>query len=167
MLHGGMTSEDEILKALKIVTGFLVKEAVSKEHERIRMELDNFAEARGFTTRLDKLPNGLRPDVLRLSGGAGSTLLFLGDAKVPENENPERFERLLRVSRYLDAFARYLGEKRIVGGFLAIATNSEDSATQWVMPLTEAAVERGLTTAGGDAPSFRVMQAGNAWVAIW
>jgi hypothetical protein len=78
-------ADDELLKALKIVTGFLVKEAISKEHERIRGELDQFADARGFKLKLSELPNGLRPDVLRVNMDAGKMYIFLGDAKVPEN----------------------------------------------------------------------------------
>jgi hypothetical protein len=159
--------DDEILKALKIITGFLVKEAVSKEHERIRAELDQFAQERGFKTRLDELPNGLRPDVLRVRTEGESTYLFLGDAKVPENENPGRLDTLLRISRYVDAFARYLGEKRIAGGYIAIATNSKESAEQWLEPLKGMARERGLTTSSGGEPSFRVVQTGGAWAAIW
>jgi hypothetical protein len=143
----------------------LLAEAPSAQHERIRGRLDDWAVLKGFPVTYQSL-SGLRPDVLR--GNAAKDLLFVGDAKVSANEGPGTWETLLRLSRYLEAFASMLRDGKRTGGIIAVATDDETMAREWAATLALLAGMEGLHQLGGAAPVFKVTDLGDGtWVTWW
>ncbi len=137
------------------------------EHERLKRELRAWAIAEGFDTEYDRLPSGSIPDVLR--GQKAGPFLFCGDAKDSANETIENSETLKRIGGYFDEFASLLGDDGgFKGGILAIATNSEEEADNWVGALNVLAKRAGMT-GNGKPPSFRVSETkpGETWVIWW
>lgn len=145
----------------------MLKEAsAGAEHERIRSDLDSWAQARNFPTSLNvSLPNGGRPDVLRFE--ATKKYLFIDDAKDSENETIRNPATMTRIAGYMIEFGNLIGEGDIQGGCFAIATNDVTEAQAWVDTLNLLATLQNLTDTAGS-PNFQVTQiAEKTWVAWW
>jgi hypothetical protein len=112
-----------------LAAAILKKVAVTEMHKRLQKTLDSFGANRGY-----EQPVTLRdcnPDVSRIHEERGSVFLFLGDAKVAENETPDNRETVSRISRYVRTFAEMLEAGDIKGGCIAIATDDEGAADEW------------------------------------
>ena len=86
----------------------------SRSHEVRRVLLQTIAEVAGYRLGLT-LPNGRRPDVLRLH--VNRPALFLGEAK--HTEGPSNVCSIDRLRAYLDCLHPFC--RRDVGSLLAIA----------------------------------------------
>lgn len=115
--------------------------AISDEHNRLQGDLDAWASAKGFSMAHPSLPSGKRPDVLRTD--SKKTFLFIGDAKNPENETSQNSETCSRLDNYFKEFAEFLSAGWL-GGNLAVATNSESEARNWVSVLNVLATKNAL-----------------------
>ena len=86
----------------------------SRTHEARRVLLETIADAAGYRLAL-RLPDGRRPDVLRLH--VDQTGLFLGEAK--HTEGPYDLDSADRLRHYLGWLAA--PSQRAVGSVLAVA----------------------------------------------
>jgi hypothetical protein len=144
-----------------------LREAATPEHERIKAELDEWARARlGYEEVISGLPSGRRPDVLRYTRSSHD--LFIGDAKNAENETPSNGATIGRIAGYVIEFSRLLTGPSVHGGTIAVATNSEAEANDWVTPLTLFCCMSGIVDGDGREPDFRVQRIGDrTWVTWW
>jgi hypothetical protein len=151
---------------LKTLIARLLREsgAAGEEHERLKKELDQWAVLQGYSKAYRALPDGGEPDVLRVN--PSKVLLFLGDAKDAENETSSRRDTLLRIQGYLGEYAALL--ETFKGGVIAIATNNEDAANNWVGALNLLTKAAGIVGSDNAPPRFRVEQTGSStWIAYW
>lgn len=99
-------------------------------HEYRAATLDTMAVLSGYVHPFDALPDGSRPDVLRLRPHDGS--LFVGDAKV--TETPGNAETFGRLSRYAGCLAGWVAAGG--SGALALLVPAVD-ANGWLHVLRE------------------------------
>lgn len=113
----------------------------SDDHEARRELLDAIAILAGFTlTFPGALPDGRRPDVLRVSLTRSG--LFVGDAKATESPgNSDTVARLLAYARWIDAAAR--GRSHPVA-VLAVCVPGRHATQGWTRALELVAHEAGL-----------------------
>jgi hypothetical protein len=152
----------------KIIARLLVEAgAPGEEHERLKSDLAEWAESQGYSKVYSSFKSGSRPDVLRATGN--DHYLFVGDAKDAENETPEVEETLQRVEAYVKEFASLLGGGGYAGGIIAIATNDEGAAEDWVDELNALARLAGITGSEGQQPSFSVLEykPSHTWIISW
>jgi hypothetical protein len=133
---------------------WLIKEAESNEHRRLKERLGQWAVSKGYSEAQIAFESGVEPDVLRLN--AEGPLLFVGDAKNFATEPASRLATRRRLAQYFRKFAGALEAKIIKGGTLAVATNSEKGAQEWVAELNAMAFDHGLTNAENGPPSFNI-----------
>ncbi|MDX9976369.1 MAG: hypothetical protein RBU21_25565 [FCB group bacterium] len=154
---------------LRKIVAHILKEAKAPgtTHERLRSELAAWAEKQGYLRVYQHFANGAIPDVLRST--QDDSHLFVGDAKDASNETPDNAETLQRIWTYVKEFAGLLGDPRYKGGTIAIATNSAQAASQWVLALNLLARMAKITGPNGSAPAFRIeeIQTGKTWVVHW
>jgi hypothetical protein len=106
-----------------------------RHEERVKL-LDSLATLLGATTQLRALPDGKRPDVLRVS--LQSRLLFVGEAK--DSERATATEAMVRLSHYLPwivSHARGGGTS-----ILALCCAPRESAA-WSVAIIQLAAEAG------------------------
>ncbi len=137
------------------------------EHERLNNELKNWAQSRNYILEFRGFSNGLKPDVLM--GHDDKLHLFVGDAKDSNNENPSNNETLSRIQSYFCEFAKLLGQGNYKNGILAIATNSLESAREWVPTLNFLAKIAGITGGNGKEPDFKIENTNpeKTWIIWW
>jgi hypothetical protein len=113
----------------------------SDDHEERREILDAVAVLAGFTTLFPSaLPDGRRPDVMRLALTTGG--VFLGDAKATESSgNSDTFARLLAYATWINAAARCDTHPIAV---LALCVPAPLDAEGWTRALALVAHEVGL-----------------------
>lgn len=145
----------------------LVKEAKeTATHKRLRGVLANLATDYGYQEELSQLPSGKRPDVLRYVREPG--LLFVGDAKNSVNEPPSNRATLSRIASYVSEFAHLLGSPDVNGGLIAIATDGEQAARDWVVVLNTLASINDIVAGDGGDPDFQVFPVDpQTWVTYW
>jgi hypothetical protein len=103
--------------------------------------LDLIASLAGFAERLDRLPDGARPDVLRVSVRSGR--LFIGEAK--ETERPSDPGVIRRLQGYM-AWFRNNAVSHGAGGVLALCVGCDVDACEWGTLLEELARKAGLSS---------------------
>lgn len=154
----------ELKKILRAYQEVLAEGGPSPEHERLKTALDRWAEENGFPKSYKRFTSGEEPDVLRAT--PDDKYLFVGDAKHADNEDPDNSQTLERIERYIKKFASLLG-KPYDGGRIAIATNSESAAVEWVKALNFMCKRAGIS-ANGNPPDFQVTKVdGSTWVIQW
>lgn len=140
---------------------FLNEDNSGQEHERIKKILNAWAVLKGYSQKC-KITN-LQPDVLRIQVNDEKRYLFIGDAKDSKNETSTTKETTERISNYFQRFYSYLQKKSIENGILALATNSELEANNWIPVLNKIASGVGLTD-----PAFEKQKLdNNTWVIYW
>jgi hypothetical protein len=161
-----MSEIDDLKKILlRMRLNRLLVEAESDLHKRLVSSLKGFARGNGFEKELSQFESGLRPDGLFLTGD--ETLLFVGDAKVAENEPSTNAASLRRVFGYVREFAELVGDHQIEGGMLAVITDERPAAEGWGRSLEYLASEVGLTDRSGKPPHFRIRSVDEFWIAYW
>lgn len=135
------------------------------EHQRLRRELNTWAEMKGYTHPYQKLTDELVPDVVK--GNKANMHLFVGDAKDAANETAETEETVARLEKYFKEFAKLL-RQNWKSGTLAVATNDRDEAVSWTQVLNDVASAAGLGTSTGARPNFTVYQySSDTWIVWW
>ncbi len=133
----------------------LLGEAAGNEHERLKAVLVSWAGSKGYAVKYARLTSGI-PDVV-----AGTneipTYLFVGDAKDSANETADVFATWERIRGYVRDFGALIGQKRIRGGILAIATNSRKAANRWA-PFLNSMADSERLSAGGNPPDFQILE---------
>ena len=130
-----------------------------KEHDRLETLLKEYAVKKGFNAEVN-FKNGMNPDVLLQDGKRN---LFLGDAKDANNEGPSNTSTANRILGYIKTFAECVSTKEISGGYIAIATNDKDAASEWKNWLNAACEDSGLSN-----PNFMVEQLSiNTFIVLW
>src|SRR5579875_789477 len=114
--------------------------------ERVRT-LEALATLAGFLTELPGLPDGRRPDVVRVC--VRHRRLFLGEAK--DSEGPGDQEALTRLMRYV-AWSQEAGRH---GSALLVVCCGRSSARRWASALTALAYEGGSPEAAYTEPLGR------------
>lgn len=143
----------------------LIKEAASAKHERIVEKLELFAVGLGFKKKQNSLNSGRRPDVLRMEG---QKLLFIGDAKVADNETPSKKETATRIRNYVYEFSAMLDQGEIEGGIIAIATDKLVAAKQWKQFLNKLAKWCDLMDGDRNPPDFQIKKLDTKiWCVFW
>jgi hypothetical protein len=125
-------------------------------HEDRRRFLESLAILSGYDIELGGLPDGRRPDVLRMNGARRG--LFVADAK--DAETPGDKETQARLKGYLDWFVNHLengGE-----GVFAVCCGSPVDAAAWRRTL-----EALSTRLGSVAFAFKVCIFGRGLVLVW
>ncbi len=117
------------------------------EHDRLVRELGNHAVSSEFNI-LGSPPKGMDPDILLLSNDGCQ---FIGDAKDSANESPKNKETVARIRKYIKAFSENMISGEILGGVIAICTNSLVAAYDWQLWLEDACFDYGIYW-----PNFRV-----------
>lgn len=147
----------------------LIKEAAeSLIHKDLVEKLRQFAEGRAFGQMVRALPSGKRPDCLALKTTKdGPAKVFIGDAKVAENERPSHEASFDRINNYIEEFASLLADESIDGGIIAIATDREDAAREWAGALEKMCHDAGIVDFAKNGPSFRVVEFDAYWIAYW
>ena len=149
-------------KYSKMVKVILEKIAESDEHKRLKVVLDAWARKKGYANIWPTLPNGQKPDVLRTKGA----FVFIGDAKNGENEGPHNAQTVSRLHGYVREFRALLATYK--GGVIAVATNDETWAKQWVICLNVLAISEQLIDENENIPNFRVEKIDDStWVTWW
>jgi hypothetical protein len=144
----------------------LIVEADSAEGTRVKGDLEAWATTRGYKMPLKSLPNGQRPDVLCFE--ETKRFLFIGDAKDAANETAGRTDTCQRLVGYFGEFGKCLLAGTIDGGTIAIATNKESAANEWVLALNFIAILEGLKDGAGEGPDFKIDKPrANTWVIYW
>ena len=133
---------------------FLLKEAESDEHKRLKVQLGEWAVSRGYAAEQSVFESGAEPDVLRQH--ADRPFLFVGDAKWVVSEPASRAATRKRLEQYFRDFVEMLAAGKIEGGTIAIATNTLAGAEAWVEQLNSLASECRLTGPDGQPPEFQV-----------
>jgi hypothetical protein len=143
---------------LKRVFGsYLLPEAApSEEHERIKDLLHKWAEQRGYLKTYKRFDTGEIPDVLRTDN---DKYLFVGDAKNAKNENTSNSQTIIRIFGYIKRFASLLGNP-YSGGIIAIATNTNEAANEWVFALNTLCRLAEIQS-NGYPPNFQVEKIDN------
>lgn len=156
---------DKKLYELKKVLAELTK-AASDEHDRLQSDLDAWAAGRSFSNSYPALPSGKRPDVLR--SDKEKKYLFIGDAKNAENETCKNAETCDRLDNYFKEFAEFISVGW-QGGTLAVATNTESDANNWVQVLNTLAMKNRLVNADQSRAVFRVekISSKKTWIIFW
>lgn len=128
----------------------------SELHEYRTATLSTMAVLCGYHYSLDALPDGGRPDVLRLRPTDGS--LFIGDAKA--TETPGNVETFHRLSRYADFLAGWVSNEGV--GVLALVVADGD-AFGWLQVLRKLA----LLPSGGVSVTGHLDLIETGTVVIW
>ncbi|MEK8019164.1 MAG: hypothetical protein VSS75_020020 [Candidatus Parabeggiatoa sp.] len=139
---------------------------VESEHKRLQEDLKNWAIKRGYPSP-DELPDGSKPDVIRSDENES---LFIGDAKDATNETPSNTKTVKRIKNYIQQFALLLDKKKRRAGIIAIATNNEQAAKNWVTTLNTLCIEAGITDPRTNSePNFDItkLQKKNTWIIWW
>jgi len=101
--------------------------------------LDSIAILSGFDLcRAGSLPDGKRPDVLRVFPMSGA--VFIGDAK--DTERPNNKNTTTRLLRYMKWFKALSGQK--AGSIFAVCFGNENDAPEWAQTLRSIAAKVGL-----------------------
>lgn len=101
---------------------------------------------------------GKKPDVL--GGMESEDYLFVGDAKDFENEDSSNSPTVQRIQGYFFEFAGLLGNLGYKGGILAIAANSSEAASDWVVTLNALANAAGIRSSNGEDSNFTISESG-------
>jgi len=127
-------------------------------HERRRRFLTALAELLGCKERIGhSLPDGTRPDVIRLDSRRG--VLFLGDAK--DSESPGTTETMCRLGNY----ARWLAANAARRGgtsILAVCFRDRAHAAGWRSTLCSLLADIGVSGIRCGSQSF-----GPGYVVAW
>ena len=140
-------------KTLKL-RDFLLKEAESDEHKRLKTQLGQWAVSRGYAEEQSTFESGVEPDVLRLN--RAKPFLFVGDAKTVSSEPASRAATRKRLGQYFREFAGALAAGEFQGSTLAVATNSREGAEAWVEELNSMAAECGIAGPDRQPPAFQI-----------
>lgn len=125
-------------------------------HEDRRRFLESLAIPSGYHIELRGLPDGRRPDVLRMSGATRG--LFLADAK--DTETPGDKETQARLRGYLVWFVSHLQNRG--EGVFSVCCGSRVQGAAWQRTL------EGLSPSlGGVALAFQVCIFGRGLVLVW
>lgn len=109
------------------------------EHDLRAQFLDSLAVLMGYKEVLERgLPDGLRPDVLRLC--TGGNRIFIGDAK--DTEPPVCAETQVRLNRYMRWLAVFI--RRGGRGVFAISFTRTSDLGAWCDTLKMLAYEAGI-----------------------
>lgn len=109
-------------------------------HEKRRAVLESIAMLSGYSTECSgSLPDGTRPDVLRVDPSCGS--VFIGEAK--DTESPGCRETCDRLGRYLDWF-RALVVTGCKASMLAVCFGESRHVEIWPETLSRLAREAGV-----------------------
>jgi hypothetical protein len=113
----------------------------SVEHEYYVEILNDVAMMMGFFASLDALPDGTRPDVLRINIATGG--VFLGDAKV--TESPNCMATQVRYQHYVN----WLSASRMAmpSSVCGICFGKCGKAHAWKGLLADTLINGGLTVA--------------------
>jgi hypothetical protein len=99
--------------------------APSVNHEQRRALLESLAILAGFTECLSSLPDGSRPDILRVNSRCGC--VFIGDAKDSETgTSDDTCRRLSRYMRWVFRLRRGSG-----GSVMALCFGHPDHLYRW------------------------------------
>lgn len=110
------------------------------EHDQRVQFLDALATLMGCRESLGgSLPDGLRPDVLRLD--SKREVLFVGDAK--DTETPGCLETQVRLQKYLRWVSVHVKNRKGIGIF-ALAFGRRSEADLWVKTISTLGYEAGL-----------------------
>ncbi|MFA7359494.1 MAG: hypothetical protein WC139_00510 [Candidatus Kapaibacterium sp.] len=143
----------------------LLKEAESKAHKDLSVELLEYAKGLGFTDAIDTLPSGLNPDVLQFN--SKEKYLFLGDAKNSDNEAPNVSATYDRINKYINEFSDLLAKGVIKGGLIVIATDNEEIANDWKNSLNVMAMINDLLDSKGFFAKAEIERINdNTWIII-
>ncbi|HPS31188.1 MAG TPA: hypothetical protein PLZ43_13100 [bacterium] len=144
---------------MKLTSEYLLESLnPSPEHERLRNCLVNFAIRLGCSIKCNKLSDDKFPDVLRIT--PNRRYLFLGDAKVSENETARREETVEKIKGYIKEFVE-ISSRKGIRGKIAIATDNIDAAYDWSNKLTILTTIAGLRGFFGELPEFVVLKIDN------
>ena len=141
---------DELIRQRRITES----RKVESEHKRLQEDLKNWAIECGYPNSRQELPDGSKPDVLRYD--SKNKMCFIGDAKDATNETPSNTETVKRIKNYIQQFAVLLDEQKIHDGNIAIATNDEQAAKDWVIALKYFCDQVGITDANSAQPNVAV-----------
>jgi len=137
------------------------------EHERLKKQLAAWAVAKGYVVEYSGFNNGAKPDVLR--GTKDEKNLLVGDAKDSKNETPNNRQTVSRIRGYIEAFGDSLGTPGYEGGIITIATNSLQSAKEWVECLNILVLNAGITDSKKNKPNFKIVKikSSKTWIVYW
>jgi phosphoglycolate phosphatase-like HAD superfamily hydrolase len=114
----------------------------SAAHQRRVKILDELACLSGHFVSLNALPDGRRPDVLRLN--LAGRALFVGDAKA--TEHPVDAAARARLESYASWIAAHVRAGGV--GLFVVCAGNLPRAADWASALDAAGYEHGLASAG-------------------
>lgn len=119
----------------------------SEIHRKLREKLRYFAIEKGYYYRFDDFPEDKVPDVLLCDGNHS---LFVGDAKVSDNETIANHATTKRVCGYIDQFFQLIDDDEIAGGIIAIITDDHEAAEEWKKWLENECKKQGCANIQGS-----------------
>lgn len=161
---------DSSRKTNALLTAIKMAGAPGDEHERLKMELEEWARGLGYTSPAE-FTDGSKPDILLVK--PSNNFLFLGDAKDSAHERATRSSTAQRIFKYLKSYARVLvdrtpGEEPTNGGYIAIATNSSEAAEEWQLMLYYMTILAGISSENGEKPQYEIYQQNErTWIIYW
>ncbi len=100
----------------------------SATHIRLKKKLSNYAQEHGYIHKYVGDFNGKEPDVLQYDN---NSYLFVGDAKVAQNETVGRAETAKQISGYIDILLKLIEDETFNGGVIAIITDDKKAVKEW------------------------------------